>query len=391
MLILSRRPGESLLIGPNVTVTLLSIRGAHARLGVEAPKEVPVHRTDAVVRFKMPSQGATDSAAEALRRIRMDYYAALCLFHLADLGVADALSTEPLSARQLAETVGADPDALGRAMRFVATRGVFMEDADGRFRHNTLSLLLRGDHPQSQRAAFRLGATPLSGAISAEMGHSLRTGEPAAEIAAPEGLFDYLSQHPEQALVFDEARTAKVRADIAAILRVYDFTGFRSIADIGGGRGLLLRAILSSAPAARGILLDLPRVIGAGGSLMAGRLTLEGGDFFKDPLPTCDAYLLMNVIHEWPDAQAVAILEAIRCATPRNATLLILEAEMRAGPEPTTAKLLDVLTLGWSRGRERTKLEYRDLLDAAGFRLRRTLPVTPDLSIFEATVRERDS
>ena len=56
--------------------------------------------------------------------------------------------------------------------------------------------------------------------------------------------------------------TAKAVADIAAVLQAYVLGAFRTIADVGGGRGHLLRAILDAVPSAEGVLFDLPKVIG---------------------------------------------------------------------------------------------------------------------------------
>ncbi len=61
MLVLSRKSGEEIVIGPNITVVVVEIRGNKVRLGVEAPNEVPVHRRevfDAIRRGResLPSQ-----------------------------------------------------------------------------------------------------------------------------------------------------------------------------------------------------------------------------------------------------------------------------------------------------------------------------------------------
>jgi len=46
MLVLTRKVDESITVGTNITVTILEIRGGQVRLGIEAPKEMPVHRTE---------------------------------------------------------------------------------------------------------------------------------------------------------------------------------------------------------------------------------------------------------------------------------------------------------------------------------------------------------
>ena len=60
MLVLSRKKSEQILIGDNVVVTVVDIRGDKVRLGVECPKEVPVHRRevyDAIQRNEKPKPG----------------------------------------------------------------------------------------------------------------------------------------------------------------------------------------------------------------------------------------------------------------------------------------------------------------------------------------------
>src|SRR5207245_479447 len=110
--------------------------------------------------------------------------------------------------------------------------------------------------------------------------------------------------------LFNAAMAAKARGQIAGIITAYDFSPFGVVGDIGGGGGHLLRAVLAAAPATCGVLFDLPQVIAEAAALASDRLTLQAGDFFRDALPRCDAYLLMEIIHDWDDAEAVEILRA---------------------------------------------------------------------------------
>ena len=68
MLILTRRMGESLMIGDNIKVTVLGIKGGQVRIGVDAPKQVSVHREEIYYRIqkgKLPDQALSSSESEA--------------------------------------------------------------------------------------------------------------------------------------------------------------------------------------------------------------------------------------------------------------------------------------------------------------------------------------
>ncbi len=68
MLVLSRKKNESIIINNDITIVVVEIRGDKVRLGVEAPKEIPVHRRevyDAIRRSQEQEQEQNDSASEA--------------------------------------------------------------------------------------------------------------------------------------------------------------------------------------------------------------------------------------------------------------------------------------------------------------------------------------
>lgn len=73
MLVLTRRAGESIVIGNDVTVTVLEVRGDQIRIGIDAPKDVPIHREEVYVQVQHENRGAVASApgaADMLRGVR---------------------------------------------------------------------------------------------------------------------------------------------------------------------------------------------------------------------------------------------------------------------------------------------------------------------------------
>ena len=303
---------------------------------------------------------------------------------VAEMGLADHIEDEPVSVEELASQCGANADALDRVLRLLAAHGIF-HDRAGAYEHTEASRLLRSDHPMSMRAFSRMMGLPVNWANFGQLEHSLRTGSPALEQVAPDGLWAYFHDHPAEAEIFGQAMTGKAAADTAAVLDAYDFTHFSTIADIGGGRGHLLRAVLDAAPDAEGILFDLPGVIDTF-DIDSDRLTTHAGDFFVDPLPSADAYLLMEVIHDWADDEAAAILAAVRRAAPRHATVLIIEGVANDGEVDPRVQTLDVVMLTITGGRERTAGQFAKLLDSARLRLGKVVDTGGPLRIVEATV-----
>jgi hypothetical protein len=171
-----------------------------------------------------------------------------------------------------------------------------------------------------------------------------------------------------------------------AVVDAYDFGTFRVVADIGGGRGHLLQAILTRNPQASGVLFDVPHVIDNAAGVASPRLRLVAGDFFADPLPIADAYVLMDLLHDWSNADVVRILGAIRRAAPPHARVLIVETLVAEQPGPHFGKTLDIIMLAVTGGRERTPSEHSALLAAAGFRLQRVVPTASQYSVVEAVV-----
>ena len=305
-----------------------------------------------------------------------------CLQVIAEFGVADTLAGRPMTAAELAARTGMNADALQRMLRLLIAHDVFAQDENG-YRHSPASELLRTDHPHSLRALARMVGMPVVWNDFTQLASVAKTGKPALDWA---GLVTYFAAHPEESSLFNQAMVSKSARVVPAIMPAYDFSPFRLIADIGGGRGHLLQAILERTPTAAGIVFDLPHVVAEIADRDVERVRIQGGDFFTDALPTADAYVLMEVIHDWDDHDAGRILAAVRRAAPAHARLLIVEALISEAPGPHPSKILDILMLAVTGGRERTASEYEALFAAAGFHLERVIPTPSQYSVVEAVV-----
>ena len=125
-------------------------------------------------------------------------------------------------------------------------------------------------------------------------------------------------------------------------------------------------------------------LVEAAKAISSDRLKLQADDFFKDRMPVADAYMIMQVIHDWPDAEATKIRRGIRHAAPPHAKLLLIELLVPETPEYDWAKEIDLFMLVLLNSRERTRSEYQQLLADAGFLLERVINIGQSTAILEA-------
>jgi hypothetical protein len=310
----------------------------------------------------------------------------------ARLGIADRLGDGPRSSTDLARSTETNPDALYRLLRALAGVGIFAEDKDGRFALTPLGQSLRSNAPDSLCAYAIFAGEECFWRAWGRLLHSVRTGQGAFEHVFGAPLYDYLTQHPETAQIFDAAMTSRSSAEDAILAAACDIVR-GTIIDVGCGRGSLVAAILRQSPQARAVLFDRPPVIAGATALIreagiADRCQFVAGDFFDRVPSGGDAYLLKRVIHNWDDARAGAILANCRAVMAGNSRLLLLEEVILPGSAPAFGKLLDLQMLVQTPGgRERTEAGYATLLGAAELRLTRVLPTGCALSIIEAIPR----
>ncbi len=325
---------------------------------------------------------AGDDPVQLVGSLMAGFVDSRCLHVVANLGMADAVGEEPVSIAELATELGVDAGSLSRLLRHLVTLGLFSVHGD-RVAHSEASRLLRSDHPLGLLKTAQLMALPIIWNSVRHLEDAVRTGQPGTLFHDQRGFFGYLSDHPDESAVYDRGMTSMTRRRIAAQVPAFDFSSFRVIADIGGGRGHLIEAILEQTPGAHGIVFDQAHVVKD--AVLHDRMTAMAGSFFVDPLPEADCYVLSNIVHDWADDEACAILRAVRQAAGTDSTLLLMEFVVPEGDEGFEATDIDIDMLILVGGRERTEREYDELLASTGWRLARTIP-TERQSLLEAHV-----
>ena len=323
----------------------------------------------------------------ALMQMITGFWVSSAIYVAAKLGLADHMGDNSINADELALRVRAHPGALYRLLRALSSIGVFTEVEPRCFALTPIGNCLKSG-PGSLRA-FSIVGKEIGWETWGQLLHSVKTGETAFDHLHGMGYFDYLQQNPELAQLFDEAMTGFVTMNGLAVAAAYDFTPFATIIDVGGGHATLMASILKQNPQAKGIVFDRPEVAeGAKSSLasagVSDRCEYIGGDFFVTVPTGGDAYLLASVIHDWDDEKSIEILKNCRRAMGGTAKLLLVEMVIPPGDTFFFGKLLDLNMLVNFSGRERTELEYRNLLSDAGFQLTRIVPTKTPSSLIEA-------
>ena len=299
-----------------------------------------------------------DSPQWHLLRLIDGYVVTQLLYVASELGVADAL---PGTGPEVAERVGADAGAMTRVLRGLSLEGIVSEQ-DGRFTLTELGALLPAfaGALRARGEVYYRGASDLLGAV--------RSGGTSFERVYGASFFAHLDAHPSHQAAFEASMAGRAEQEAEAVVAAYDFGAFSSLVDVGGGRGVLLAAILRRTEL-DAVLVDRESAVEAARAFLGSRASCVVGDFFEAVPAGADAYLLSRVLHDWDDEDALRILRVVPGRRwSAEARLLVVDAILpeRAVDQPFAIRM-DLHMLLLLGARERTEAEFRDLLARAGF------------------------
>jgi hypothetical protein len=311
----------------------------------------------------MPERSGTD--LWALSNLRTPW----CLHTVATLQIAEHIAAGTSEIDALAAAAGCNAHALHAVLRHLVAKGIFEEQAPGRFLLNEAA---RGLLDPSVRLGLDLDG--IGGRFAYAWGTLpayVRTGRPGYAELFGLPFWEDLDAHPDLAASFDALMgPAGHGTPDPEVLIDGDWESVRTVVDVGGGTGSLLAEILRRRPRLFGTLVDLPRTVAQSGETfenagVADRVTTVGQSFF-DPLPAgADLYVLKSVLNDWPDREAVAIMR--RCAeAARPAGRVAILGGVTADEAPMGLSI-EMVLLG---GRHRPLSEFRALAREAGLSVR---------------------
>lgn len=255
-----------------------------------------------------------------------------------ELGVVDHLEQGSGELTELASGLDVPAERLRVVLRAVTATGLLREPAPDRFELTPAARQLRGDDPSGLRDLFRMCTHGDFFRAWTKLTPAVRSDDSPFELHTGRGLFEYLTEHPEAAEIFHRAMRASAPAKVLA--DAVDLSDAGTVADLGGGEGATLAAVLRANPGAEGVLFDLPEVVAGAGPVLqaegvADRCTVVGGNFLDTVPVRADVHLMVRVLQNWMPEDAVRILRNLRTAMPDSARLFVIgQLSDRARPDP---------------------------------------------------------
>ncbi|WIA16181.1 hypothetical protein OEZ85_012895 [Tetradesmus obliquus] len=296
------------------------------------------------------------------------------------LGVMDApgMADSAVPINQLAAHTSSNEDHLYRLLRYLSQFGIFEELPSKTLKLTSMGQHLRADHPSGLcYAAASFGAA----------GHfipwmhldkAVKEGKPAFEFFQPNlpgGAFQYMSlpENKEEEHTFNKLMTMFTKTMDVGIVNLHDFSGYRVVADIGGGYGRLLMDIMDAHPGVQeGIVFEMPSVVDMvpeAPERFKGKINWVKGDFFTSIAAKADCYVMKSILHDWSDERCVTILTNLRASMAPGSVLVNFDRLMPCFGTPGfhPAKGMDINMMTMVGGKERTTQQWHDLLGKAGF------------------------
>lgn len=295
-----------------------------------------------------------------------------------ELGIFDQLAHGPQTAGQVAAALRLHPDGTGRLLHAFATMGL-LEQQGGAYRNAapTSMMLVKGSPAYIGGIAHHHAEQLWP--LWTHLPTAVREGRPVLREAfgGETDPFELFGGSPDQLARFLAGMEAGAKGMGEALALAHDFRGQRHVIDVGGGSGAVTGPVAQRYPHLHVTLFDLPRTCEVVKPTLArfgcgNRLSVHPGDFFRaETFPSqADAAVLGRVLHDWGDADALAILTNAQRALTPGGTVLVMENLMDA-PDQTGrmfAALSNLTMLVLTKGgRERTAAEYEHLLQQAGF------------------------
>jgi len=297
--------------------------------------------------------------------------------------VLEAIGSGMNSTDELAKKCNLNNNVLARTLRYASIIGL-VNITENKYSLTEVGLCFLKNTPGSLYGSASFISAPPWRDSWMNFEHCLKSGEPAFDHVFGQPFFQFLDSNQEYGKPFNHYMTMMTTVVAPVVAEAYTFIAFDTICDVGGGQGILLKAILEKSPKSKGILFDMESAVKE--NLLentSDRVEIVSGNFF-DSIPAADCMVLKTIIHDWNDENAIRILTNCRKNLKPGGKILLVEQVVE---EPYTLMSLfyDLHMQVMLGGAERTEQEFKILFESAGLKLNRIIPTKSPMKIVEAS------
>ena len=335
----------------------------------------------AVLRFGLALRRLLHRAGDALvppevraYEIAISYFQTRVAGTLVELGVIDAVGEGKRTAADIARELDLDEDTLHRTLRLAAAQGIGRMDSRGRFSLTPVGLAYRSDASPTIGPWARHVNTEAAQRPWAALPETIRRGDPSFPRVYGKSVWQHFAEHPEEERLFAESMRELTALSLAWIVQGYPWPERGVIADVAGGSGPVLAAVLKARPELRGVLIEAPGVLDEADGHLAragvrDRVELREGDIFERVDAEADVYMLKDILHDWDDERSLRILRTVAAGMKPGAKVVLIEQLLERNEPDHLIASVDLHMLAvCDGGRQRSAAELVALLRDAGLR-----------------------
>jgi hypothetical protein len=274
-----------------------------------------------------------DISPDHILQIGFGFWASKTLLSAVELAVFSQLADGPKSGPELQGALGLHPRATFDFLDTLVALGLLERDGSGesaRYTNTPAAALFLVKSSEQYVGGILEMANARLYRFWADLTTALKTGLPQNEIKETgKSMFEALYADPTRLEQFMEAMTGISMGNFIAFAEKFDFSSYKTLADIGGATGQLSTIIAARHPHMRCRSCDLPEVQPIAGRRVRaqnldGRVTAETIDFFADEFPKADVITMGMILHDWNlENKKMLIAKAFRALPPGGAFVAI--------------------------------------------------------------------
>jgi SAM-dependent methyltransferase len=286
---------------------------------------------------------------------------------------------------EIGDRLGLHPRSLFDFLDALVSMGLLERDGDGEqagYRNTTeTATFLDKRQPTYVGGILEMSNSRLY-RFWANLTEALRSGAPQNEIREGGDFFGALYADEMRLEEFLRAMQGAQTGAFLALLDKVDLSTATTLCDVGGANGTLCALAVQRHPQLRATLFDLPPVLTIaqrhlGAIAVADKVTLVGGDFFVDDLPSADVIVMANVLHDWDEDQKKTLIgKAHKALTPGGRLIAVENVIDDARRENTFGLLMSLnMLIELPGGFDYTGAQFDAWCRGAGFERTEVVPL----------------